>query len=380
MAETFLEEFKRYVAFAEADERALRALHRAAEPSFPAIAEAFYARILDHEGARRALAGGEAQVGALKVTLQRFMAEALLGPWDEAFFERHCRIGRVHVAIDLPQHYMFAAMNLLREELSRVADHAFASDPEARSAARRALHKVLDLELAVMLHSYREDHLERAARSARLATFGQLVGSIAHELRNPLAVMETSLFLLRGRAEKDAGLKKHVERIGDQVRVANEIISDLLEIIRDRPLLREPVELGALVAEAAQAAAPPEEVRLELDTAGLPVFPGDRGQLRQLFLNLLENAVDAVAPRGEVRVVGRAAGRHLLVSVEDSGPGVDPAIRARLFEPLVTGKPSGIGLGLALVKRIAERHGGSVAYEPGEGGGARFTVRLPLEP
>jgi len=381
MPETFLEEFKRYVAFGEGDERALRALHRSAEPLFPAVAEAFYDRILAHEEARRALSGGERQVGALKETLQRWMGEVLLGPWDEAYFEAHCRIGRVHVRIELPQHYMFAAMNVVRGELGRIAEQAFPKDPPGRLNARRALDKVLDLELAIMLHTYREDFLDRSARSQRLVTFGQLVGSIAHELRNPLAVMETSLFLLRTRAQKDEALRKHLDRIGDQIQLSNGIISDLLEIIRDRPLEREAVRLGSVVAEAAAAVPRPELVRLELEGLGeLPALLGDPGQLRQLFRNLLENAVHAASPRGEVRVAGRSEGGFLALSVEDSGPGVDPEVRGRLFEPLVTTKAKGIGLGLALVKRIAERHGGEVAYEPRDGGGARFTVRLPLSP
>ena len=102
MAETLLEELKRYVAFGPDDGTALRELRAAVIGDFPAIASAFYDRILSHEGARAALVGGESRVGHLKVTLQRWMEEVLLGPWDEAWFEAHCRIGRVHVRIDLP--------------------------------------------------------------------------------------------------------------------------------------------------------------------------------------------------------------------------------------------------------------------------------------
>ena len=90
-----------------------------------------------------------------------------------------------------------------------------------------------------MLHTYREDLLSRATRSERLATFGQLVGSIGHELRNPLGVIESSLFLLRGRAGDDDRVKKHLDRIGEQVRLSNQIISGLLDMVRDRPLPRE---------------------------------------------------------------------------------------------------------------------------------------------
>jgi signal transduction histidine kinase len=122
----------------------------------------------------------------------------------------------------------------------------------------------------------------------------------------------------------------------------------------------------------------PEGVALALDgLESLPPVDGDPLQLRQVLVNLLENAVFAASPRGEVRVRGRCADGAAELDVEDTGPGVDAATRRRLFEPLITTKERGIGLGLALVKRIAERHAGSVAYSDRPGGGARFTLRLP---
>src|SRR5262245_6156479 len=106
MAETLLEELKRYVRFDPVDEAALRALHPIAAPEFERISTVFYDRILAHEEARKALEGGESRVGHLKVTLVAWMEGLLTGPWDEAYYERRCRIGRIHVRIALPQHYM----------------------------------------------------------------------------------------------------------------------------------------------------------------------------------------------------------------------------------------------------------------------------------
>jgi signal transduction histidine kinase len=105
---------------------------------------------------------------------------------------------------------------------------------------------------------------------------------------------------------------------------------------------------------------------------------GDPVQLRQVFVNLLSNAVEASGAAGEVRVAAaRRDGATFELAVEDAGPGVDATTARRLFEPLITTKDHGIGLGLALVKRIVERHGGNVAYQPRPGGGARFLVQLP---
>jgi signal transduction histidine kinase len=113
--------------------------------------------------------------------------------------------------------------------------------------------------------------------------------------------------------------------------------------------------------------------------AELPHVQGDPHQLRQVFLNLLENAVQAVGDVGKVELRATALPGAVELSFQDSGPGVSEAIRRRLFEPLITTKARGIGLGLPLVKRILERHGGSIAYVPlpEHGTGARFLLRLP---
>ncbi len=378
MAETVFAELKRYVRFGETDERALRALHARAAPRFERVADVFYDRILSHDEARKALVGGESQVGRLKVTLVAWMDSLLAGPWDEGYWAGRFRIGRAHVRIGLPQHYMFGAMNVVRSELATIAYERFHEAPRELERVRDALGKVLDLELAVMLHSYRDDLLAQNARVERLSTFGQLVGSIGHDLRNPLGVIETSLYILKTRIGEDERAKKHVSRIGEQLAVANGIITNLLDMIRNRPLAREPVRLAEVVAGAARAVARPEGVALALDGVDtLPPVEGDPVQLRQVFVNLLENAVYASSPRGEVRVRGRRVDGAIELDVEDTGPGVDPATQLRLFEPLITTKERGIGLGLALVKRIAERHDGSVSYAARPGGGARFTVRLP---
>jgi signal transduction histidine kinase len=171
---------------------------------------------------------------------------------------------------------------------------------------------------------------------------------------------------------------KHLDRISEQLGIANGIISNLLDMIRDRPLQREAVRLGDVLAGAAAAVRRPEGVALALEGLdAVPAVDGDPVQLRQVFVNLLENAVYAAAPSGAVRVRATARDGAVDVHVEDSGSGVDVETQRRLFEPLITTKQRGIGLGLALVKRIAERHGGSVSYSPRSEGGARFTVRLP---
>ncbi|MGA9523998.1 MAG: protoglobin domain-containing protein [Myxococcaceae bacterium] len=379
MSETVFDELKRYVGFGEADEAVLRSLHPLLVADFERISVVFYDRILSHEGARTALVGGESQVGRLKVTLVQWMDKLLSGPWDEAYYQVRCRIGRVHVRIALPQHYMFGAMNVIREQMNALLANKLGNDIAAHERACSALGKILDLELAIMLHTYREDLLSQQARTERLATFGQLVGSIGHELRNPLGVIETSLYILKGRIGEDERAQKHVGRIGEQLQLANGIISKLLDMIRDRPLLKERTSIIPLLEEVNASVVRPPEVHFRIDAPmAPPEVEGDPVQLRQVFVNLLENAVAASSPKGEVVITAFEHAGQLRISVEDTGPGVDPSIRARLFEPLVTTKDKGIGLGLALVKRIVERHGGSITYAQSVGGGASFIVHLPL--
>jgi len=371
------QELQDYVGFGPADQEILRTLHAGLAPDFPQVSELFYARILEYPPAREVLERGESSVGRLKHSLVGWMEGLFQGPWDESYGERRARIGRVHVRIGLPQHYMFGAMNVLRRELSsRVSVLTSPGSPEYQ-LAQTALSRILDLELAIMLQTYREDLEAQKARTERMATFGQLVASIGHELRNPLGVAETSVFLLEKRVGADPNAKKHLQRIGEQIGVANGIIGALLDLVRDRPMDPQPLALSEVVASAVDLVQRPEGITLEIrGLDGLRVL-GDAAQLRQVFVNLVQNAVEACGATGVVAVEGKPVNGALEISVEDTGHGLDPSVKARLFEPLVTTKSNGVGLGLALVRRIVERHRGTIGFVTPPRGGARFILSLP---
>lgn len=372
--EALFAELKQYVGFTADDEARLRATRPAVQHVFGPAIDAFYAQILQHADARAALERGERRVGQLKVTLHQWMQELFEGPWDTAYLERRARIGSVHVRIGLPQHYMVTAMHLVRRHLLEAlgVEHA---------EARRSVQRVCDLDLAIMLHTYLLDLEARQATAERLATYGQLVGSIGHELRNPLGVIETSLYVLKLRNDQDPRVVKHLDRIASQVGIANQIITQLLDLIRDKPLGRQAVSLEDVVREVGAAVTRPDTVQLLLPSPPLPRLSGDPIQLRQVLLNLVDNALHAAGPTGTVRVKVTKVGAQVELTVEDTGPGIDPTIKGRLFEPLVSARPRGIGLGLALVKRIVDRHGGVVeAGRSQDLGGAQFTVRLPEAP
>jgi PAS domain S-box-containing protein len=163
--ETLFEEMKRYVRFGADDAARLAALRPHAEPHFARIAAEFYDRIREHEQAHDVFTGEE-QVERLRRSLIRWLGRVLTGPYDEAYFSETANIGHAHVRVGLPQRYMFTAMALIRVALGTIADDALGS--HEAGPTRSSVAKVLDLELAIMLETYRDDLLERAQRIERL--------------------------------------------------------------------------------------------------------------------------------------------------------------------------------------------------------------------
>jgi signal transduction histidine kinase len=387
VSENVFQELKRYVGFQEAHERALRAFHPIAEGSFVRIADVFYRQILEHDGARQALQGGESKVGHLKVTLQKWMDELLLGPWDDAYYERRCRIGRVHVKIALPQHYMFGAMDILRCELTAIVEDALREDAAGRRGMLEAIAKILDLELAIMLHTYREDLLALQAGhfNEKLASMKTLTAGLSHEIRNPLNSARLQLEVLERRLRRlspdlQPALLEPQTLVQDEIRRLEHILQDFLQFARPATLKPAPVPVTSLFAkvldlleEDADRRGIALERRIDTDVS----IAGEEARLRQVLMNLTLNALDATPGGGWVRVSASATPESVVMAVEDSGAGVPPELRERIFEPFFTTKPAGSGLGLPMVHAIVTQHGGTVTVESAQGGGARFVLRLP---
>jgi signal transduction histidine kinase len=238
------------------------------------------------------------------------------------------------------------------------------------------------LALALVAARWLRDERERreaAARAARGETLTKMAAMAAHEIRNPLGVIRGTVELMRERSgtklsERD---KEALEDVLGEVERLRRLTEDLLDLSADRPLATQRVELTEVLEEAARAteAAFPG-VKVRRGFSELPPVEGDAGRLRQVFANLLQNAAQAQV-EGEVRLAAQADGGAVRVRVEDDGPGVPPEIRERLFDLFVTGKASGTGLGLALCRRLVERHGGTVALVPEPRQGSTFEVRLP---
>jgi signal transduction histidine kinase len=222
---------------------------------------------------------------------------------------------------------------------------------------------------------------EKLVFQERLAAIGQVAAAVGHELRNPLAVLTNTLYLIRAgfSGDEEQRMGRHVDRAEREVGAAVVIVESLLEFARAREPLDESVDLGDLVEEALSVAPPPEgvEVQLEgLETA--PVVRADHQQLRQVLLNLVTNAYQAMAGVGLLTIRAQAApdgGVELAVS--DTGSGMDAETAAHVFDAFFTRKAKGIGLGLAVTKRIVEAHGAAITVESAVDGGTTFAVTLP---
>jgi signal transduction histidine kinase len=382
MGLTFFESIKQYVGFTDGSSVALRTFHPIAEPYFGPIIDDFYDAIEAHPGASAAITGGPAQIERLKQTLVRWLHTMLLGPHDEAYYEMRARIGRVHVRIALPQAFMFTAMDRIRVRLLDVVrERSAGGDFHDVQQVATALHQILDLELAIMLETYREDLVTKNRNAERLATIGQFAASIGHELRNPLGVMESSLFLLRQHLGPEVAggrnVAKHLDRIGGEITRANKTIHDLLDLARNRPPQRQRTDVRSLVETTVSTALLPTNVVVEIGTPPGLTVNVDPGHFQQVLVNLFTNAAQAMGGGGRIWIEGSAlpAGGARL-RIRDDGPGVPVDVRYRIFEALFTTKAKGSGLGLALCRRIVEAHGGTIELEPTEQG-ASFIVSLP---
>ena len=239
------------------------------------------------------------------------------------------------------------------------------------------------------------DERKRAAEvREQMRLKDEFLGILGHELRNPLAAISSTLRLLQltGATEGRHPLN---DLIGSQVDVLRRLVDDLLDLSRTSlgtlRLDRGSVSLAGLLKTAAAAAQPAVESReqhLRVTSAAQDVsFSADRVRLQQVLANLLDNA-SKYAPRGgHIELSGELQGADVVLRCKDDGPGIPPELQESVFEPLVRAEaarsaaPQGLGLGLALVRRLAELHGGSACVKSdGEGSGSEFIVRVPYVP
>ena len=227
------------------------------------------------------------------------------------------------------------------------------------------------------------DRLRReVAEAEHLAAVGRLAGSIAHEVRNPLSALRGLVQYLAKGHPPDSPQAEYAAAAVAEVDRLERVVSGLLDYTRPRTPRRLPVEVGESLASAAalmrdDPRAQGVEINLEVEPS-LPSVPADPDQLRQVLVNLLVNALEALDGRGHLWVRAKAEGDMVRVEVADDGPGLPPGDPERLFDPFFSTRQRGTGLGLAIARRMVRAHGGELNASPRPGGGAIFSFTLPL--
>ncbi len=213
----------------------------------------------------------------------------------------------------------------------------------------------------------------------RLALLGQLAGGVAHEIRNPLGVIRNAAYYLDMVKETlDVEAQESVQEILEEVDQANHIVSDLLDYARDAPQRRAEFDIVKFVRDLVQGRRPVNEelVKIESEIDSF-IVQADSDQIRRIIENLILNGVQATDVPATIYVSLSASEQHVSIDIEDEGEGILEVDRLRIFEPLFTTKIKGIGLGLAISKRYAERNGGILDLVDHEGSGTVFRLTLP---
>ncbi|MCL4474644.1 MAG: ATP-binding protein [Nitrospirae bacterium] len=211
----------------------------------------------------------------------------------------------------------------------------------------------------------------------RLSSLGEMAAGMAHELRNPMAVIAGYTKMLSKKA--DPSLLHVVDSVATEVAVMDRIIADFLSFARPTELNVSSVDLDQLIRRCvANIAEDRKDIRVHFNTQGIPPVPGDEILLRQAFTNLIQNAVDAMPQGGDLGFGFTQQGNVLGITVSDSGHGIPEKIHDKIFLPFYTTKDRGTGLGLAIVHKIVVSHRGSITVESSEQG-TTFRVRLPLK-
>jgi signal transduction histidine kinase len=266
--------------------------------------------------------------------------------------------------------------------LPLVHEH-FRAEPQKAIRAGVALSKLVILDMQLALDAYYETrHRKGVQKAEQLAAVGELAASIAHEVRNPLAGMKGALEVLRTELAIKAN-REIVDELLAQITRLENLVRDLLTFARPTALTVKPCSLHDMLDRLLRT------YQDGADSAGITIqriygpatgtIQADPQQLEQVFLNLVHNAFQAMEHGGTLTVATQAEPGAVRVSFRDSGKGIAPADLQRVFQPFYTTKHRGSGLGLPIVKKIVQAHGGmiEVASEPGRG--TTVTLTLPVD-
>ena len=372
------QELQQYVGWTAEDARRVQSVASLLEPCLPAMIDDFYAEIERHPEARKVITGGQQQIQRLKGTLLQWLRELLAGPYESDYVTRRWKVGWRHVEIGLDQVYTNVALSRLRSGLLVALEERWTGESERLLAIRRSLNTLMDLDLAIIEDAYQAEYLARQQRTERLAAIGQVAGGVAHELRNPLNVVKTSVYyLLNARNPSPDKHTEHLKRIERHVTLADGVITALSSFAKLPMPNLQPFPVRQCIQEALETNPLPDNIQVIIDCpSSLPPVLADIDQLRIVFANLIRNAREAMPKGGSLTIQGIAIEGGVEVSVTDTGVGISSEDIHRILEPLYSTKARGLGLGLAIARAILEKNKASMRLSSQIGRGSSFTVRL----
>jgi two-component system sensor kinase FixL len=224
---------------------------------------------------------------------------------------------------------------------------------------------------------------ERVLQSERLAAVGHTVAHIAHEIKNPLLIIGGFARQLLKTPEMDDQARRKLHLISAEVRHLEEMVAEMRDFVRRPPVQKQTGQIQAAIRQALDLFQEfLEERKIKVRTVEetpLPPVTFDPKQLHEVLINLLKNAMEAMPKGGELTIASRVAGSNVEISVTDTGGGISPEDKAKIFQPYYTTKEKGTGLGLAICQDIMQEHGGCIFAESVPEQGSTFTIQLPLE-
>ncbi len=224
---------------------------------------------------------------------------------------------------------------------------------------------------------------EELIKKERLAAMGQMASVVSHEIRNPLAVMNNSIYFIKTKLgpQVDPKIAKHISIIESEIRQANGIIDEILSFARTRELKPKITNLNHYIEELLSTYPFPQHIELEKKLYPGQIFVNiDQDEMNQVIRNLIKNAIEVMPERGKIIIRTDITPEGMTrIDVEDTGPGIPKDVLEKLFTPFFTTKARGTGLGLAVVKKVLERHKGKVEIQTEVGKGTCFKLYLPVE-
>jgi two-component system, NtrC family, sensor kinase len=372
------QQLQRYVGWTDDDACRIRSLQPLVQPRLTELVDDFYREIERHPDARKVITGGAAQVERLKGTLLVWLEQLLAGQYDEDYVQRRWRVGCRHVEIGLDQVYTNVAMSRLRRGLVTILQAVWKGSLDEMLACRQSLNTLLDLDLAIIEDAYQAEFIARQNRIERLAALGQVAGGVAHELRNPLNVIRTSVYyLLNARNPTPEKTGEHLQRIEHQVQVSNNVITALSNFAKLPVPELKPVDVGECIREVLQLESLQDGISVVVNSpTSLPRALADAQQLQIVLSNLVRNARDSMPDGGTLTIETNAPNGKLEIRVKDTGSGIPADDLRRIMEPFYSTKARGIGLGLPLSRTILEKNKGRMRVDSQVGAGSTFTIEL----